>query len=200
MPRIAPLPASVLDDSHAQLLDKLNVLLGFECNDWLTLAHVPPLMASAMSLCSSAIDAAEDCGEDLRWLVCFASSRAFGCQYCVAHSAYTATRLGVPEAKLLDIDRYETSAAYSEPERAGIRVAIGMGTCPTTVKDADFDELRKYFSESQIVALCGLSSMMGFFNRWNDAMATELETPPKENAALILSSTGWSAGKHKQDR
>ena len=178
------------------MLERLNALLGFECNDWLTLARVPPIMASAMNLCSTVIEAAADCGEHVRWLVCYAASRSFGCQYCVAHTAFVAEQTGVPGEKLSEIDRFESAAVYSEPERAAIRIAIGMGRCPTSVNDADFATLQGHFNEQQVVSIVSLAAMMGFFNRWNDTMATELETRPRQSAEKLLASMGWSPGKH----
>ena len=199
MPRLKPLSPDVLNTQQRELLDRLNTLLGFECNDWLTMARVPPIMEAAMSLCGAVLTAGEDCGEDLRWLVCYAASRAYGCQYCTAHTAYTATELGIQEDKLTRIDEFETCDAFSDPERAAIRVAIGMGKCPSAVSDADFDSLRAHFDEDQIVSIVALASMMGFFNRWNDTMATELETPPRDRAEQVLANTQWTLGKHGSD-
>lgn len=39
-------------------------------------------------------------------------------------------------------------------------------------------------------------SLYGFLNRWNDTMATELESPPLETCKRFLAERGWSAGKH----
>lgn len=196
MPRLQPLPAASLSGEHQSMLGVLNELLGFECNDWLTLARVPPIMRAALDLCNAVLENSVGCGEQLRWLVCYACSRSYGCQYCVAHTSFTALRFGVPEAKLQAIREFESSAFYSDAERAALRVAIGAGKCPSDVSDEDFEELRKHFDETQIVQIVSLASMMGFFNRWNAVMATELEQPPRDAGERILASTGWSVGKH----
>lgn len=198
MPRLEPLSADTLAPEHQELLGKLNDLLGFECNDWLTLARVPPIMGAAMDLCGAVLENSAECGEHLRWLICYACSRSYGCQYCVAHTAFAATRFGVPDEKLQAIRDFETSEHFSDAERAALRVAVGAGKCPSDVSDADFAELKKYFNETQIVQIVSLAAMMGFFNRWNDVMATELERGPLETGERVLSSTGWSAGKHGQ--
>lgn len=196
MPRLQPLPAASLSGEHQSMLGILNELLGFECNDWLTLARVPPIMRAALDLCNAVLENSVGCGEQLRWLICYACSRSYGCQYCVAHSSFTALRFGVPEAKLLAIREFEISALYSDAERAALRVAIGAGKCPSSVSDEDFEKLRKHFDETQIVQIVSLASMMGFFNRWNDVMATELERAPRETGERVLASIGWSVGKH----
>jgi uncharacterized peroxidase-related enzyme len=196
MPRLDPLSIDLLSPEHQELIEKLNDLLGFECNDWLTLARVPPIMNAALDLCNAVLENSTDCGEHLRWLICYATSKAFGCQYCIAHTAFAAVRFGVPDEKLQSMNDFETSPLFSDAERAAIRVAVGAGKCPSDVSDADFEDLHKHFDEKQIVQIVALASMMGFFNRWNDVMATELERPPRSTGESVLASTGWSLGKH----
>jgi hypothetical protein len=58
--------------------------------------------------------------------------------------------------------------------------------------------LRKHYGDEEIVELVvvGVIAYFGFLNRWNDTLATELESSPLNFAQCVLSSTGWSAGKH----
>jgi len=37
---------------------------------------------------------------------------------------------------------------------------------------------------------------MGYLNRWNDTMATELEDIPLAFGNNVLAKRGWEAGKH----
>ena len=53
-----------------------------------------------------------------------------------------------------------------------------------------------HFSERQIVQIVAVISMFGFLNRWNDTMATRLETAPREFAAVALGASGRTAAKH----
>ena len=62
--------------------------------------------------------------------------------------------------------------------------------------DADFADLRKYFTDYQIVEIVAVISMFGFLNRWNDTMATTLEPPAAEFATESLGAGAWAAGKH----
>jgi hypothetical protein len=38
--------------------------------------------------------------------------------------------------------------------------------------------------------------LLGFLNRWNDTLATPLETGPRNFAECHLAATGWEIGKH----
>ena len=64
--------------------------------------------------------------------------------------------------------------------------------------DADFEDLRKHFTEYQIVEIVSVVSMFGFLNRWNDTLATPLEEEPIDFGEKHLSGNGWSAGKHAE--
>jgi hypothetical protein len=59
------------------------------------------------------------------------------------------------------------------------------------------DELSRHFSEKQAVEIVAVISLFGFLNRWNDTMATTLESSPKSFAVDQLASQGWVAGKHQ---
>ena len=56
--------------------------------------------------------------------------------------------------------------------------------------------LQAHWSEGQIVEILGVVSLFGYFNRWNDSMATTLEPEPLELADRHLSASGWQPGKH----
>lgn len=67
---------------------------------------------------------------------------------------------------------------------------------PNDVTDQLFDQLKAHWSEGQIVEILGVVGLFGFFNRWNDSMATTLEAEPLTIGREHLGATGWDAGKH----
>ena len=132
----------------------------------------------------------------LRNMVSQMASRAAGCGYCMAHTAHTAERVGLPEAKEEALWEYETSPLFSDAERAALRVSQGAAQVPNIVTDADFDELRRHYSEAQIVDIVAVIALFGFLNRFNDTMATELESSPLKAGRRFLAERGWVVGKH----
>ena len=50
--------------------------------------------------------------------------------------------------------------------------------------------------DEQIVELLAVVSLYGFFNRWNDSLATPLERLPREFAQEHLGGHGWELGPH----
>ena len=47
--------------------------------------------------------------------------------------------------------------------------------------------------ERQIVQIVGVISLFGFLNRWNDTVATQLESAPSEFAHGVLEASGLGA-------
>ena len=126
-----------------------------------------------------------------------AASWSAGCLYCRAHTGTSALRHGVSPQKLADLPNYRSSPLFSEAERAAIDFAHAAGTQPNAVDDALFAELRRHWSEAAVVEILGVVGLFGFFNRWNDSMATTLEPEPLEQARQHLAAAGWTPGKHE---
>ena len=59
-----------------------------------------------------------------------------------------------------------------------------------------FLELRKHWSDEQVVEIVAVIAMFGFLNRWNDTFATPLEDAPLHFGETHLTAQGWDAGKH----
>ncbi|MBI3433796.1 MAG: carboxymuconolactone decarboxylase family protein, partial [Proteobacteria bacterium] len=132
----------------------------------------------------------------LKRLIAHVSSRAAGCQYCMAHTAGGALHMGIEERKLAAVWDYQTDPLFSAAERSALDLALSASVVPNAVTDAMFLELRKHWSEEQIVEIVGCISMFGFMNRWNDTMATPLEDEPIAVGEKFLAKRGWSVGKH----
>ncbi|MHA1152609.1 MAG: carboxymuconolactone decarboxylase family protein, partial [Alphaproteobacteria bacterium] len=53
--------------------------------------------------------------------------------------------------------------------------AVQVTTKPQYLRDAMFDELKKHFTEAEIVELTLRTALCGFFNRFNDALQIGME-------------------------
>tara|TARA_R110002072_G_scaffold18878_8_gene70081 strand:- start:2766 stop:3362 length:597 start_codon:yes stop_codon:yes gene_type:complete len=196
MTRIAPLNDEEMGES-IDLLKPTIERLGFLPNSQRIMAHKPELLFGINELYKAIMHRTEDSlPPGLLYLVGNASSLAAGCMYCVAHSAGAAKHNDIEEEKLAAMWEFETSDLFSEAERAAIRFAQASSSVPNMVTDEDFDELRKHFTEYQIVEMLSIIGLYGFFNRWNDTLATPLEDGPKAFAEQAIGKAGWDAGKH----
>jgi uncharacterized peroxidase-related enzyme len=197
MPRIAPRPSTELTEFEDMFRD-LEEFFGFLPNDYLTMGYRPKLVKAIADLTASLVFDEGETDLELRLLVPYVASRAANCAYCVAHSAALIERSGLSMEKVRLVSQFETNPIFSEAERAALRVATRANMQPNAVRDEDFEELRKHFSDQAIVEIVGLIAMMAFYNRWNDTMATTLERGPQQVAATHLSGDGWSIGRHAE--
>lgn len=152
--------------------------MGFSSNDALLMAHKPELLKAMLAM----VQATYQTGSltlELKKLVAVMTSSAAGCQYCHAHTQYGAMREGVTAEKLAAIWDYHSSPLFSAAERAALDVARAAALSPNATTDAEFTDLKRFFSTEQIIELVGVISLFGFLNRWNSTLATDLEQTPK---------------------
>jgi len=116
----------------------------------------------------------------------------------MAHTAGASLWLGIDEKKLEAAWGYRTSALFDEKERAALDFATAAASQPNDVSDELFDQMKRHWTEGQIVEIAGVVAMFGFMNRWNDTMATPLEAEPAEVGEKHLAQSGWSIGKHQR--
>lgn len=194
MPRLQPLTQKELE---ARGVDLSFVGPDFHelPNSVPTLAHRPEILQAVGGLWKTIMGEGR-VERGLKWLVGYLASMSSGCKYCSAHTANGANTAGVPEEKIVAVWEYERSSLFSEAERAALRVAQGAGLVPNAVTDEDFAALGEHFDTEQIVELISVIALYGFFNRWNDTMATQLEASPRQFAEGHLQTHGWQIGHH----
>ena len=194
-PRLAPLPADHSPDLQEQF-EIARQRMGFIPNSMLIMQRNPKL-TKAFGMLSAAIwDPDGKVDRKLKRLISHVASRAAGCQYCMAHTAEGAAKYGVEDQKLDAVWDYQTSPLFSPAERVALDLAVAASSVPNAVTDEMFLELRKHWSEDEIVEIVGVISVFGFLNRWNDTLATPLEEAPLHFGEQHLASHGWDAGKH----
>ena len=169
--------------------------LGYVPNSLLTMAHRPKT-ASAFAKLAGEVMIGGTLDRPLKQLVAYVASNAAGCRYCQAHTGKRSTEFGVEQEKIQHAFEFETSDLFTDAERAALRVARDAAFVPSDVRDEHFERLREHFDDGEIVEIVSVISLFGWLNRWNDTMATTLETAPAEFAAANLERSGWEIGAH----
>ena len=171
-------------------------ILGFVPNSLLTMQRKPEMVRAFGVLTKAVMSADGEVDLGFMRLIAHFCSRAAGCQYCEAHSLIAAKIHGISQEKLDAIWEYKTSEHYTEAERVALDYALAAGSVPNGVNEELMQEMKKHWSENQIVEILGAVCLYGFLNRWNDSMATELEESPTAMGKRVLSQGGWDGGKH----
>lgn len=178
-----------------ELFQHYDETLSFVPNSLYTMARRPEILRAFSDLITK-IWRTGTLPIELKPLIAVVSSSAAGCRYCQAHEAVDARERGVDAAKIADVWEFETSLLYSEAERAALRFARDASLQPNLVAPQHFEDLRKHFTEGEIVEIMAVVSLFGFLNRWNDTLGTDLEDEPLQFAGETYSPDHWEPGKH----
>ena len=194
MPHLDPLPWEA-NPQFRERFQHYQDTRGFVPNSILTMQRRPAIAQAFMDL-NRAVLYEGTVSEELKMLVSLVTSQASGCRYCQAHMTNLASIYKASDAKIRAVWDFETSPLFTPAERAALRLGYHAALVPNEASAEDFAELKKHFDEGQIVEIVGTIALFGYLNRWNDTMATTLETRAVEVAERAIGAVGWSAGKH----
>jgi uncharacterized peroxidase-related enzyme len=102
-----------------------------------------------------------------------------GCHYCQQHHVASSKRVGLtPEDwKALKEGNH---ARFTEKEQAALAYAEKLTRTPQNIADADFEKLKKHFSDAEIVDLHLLVGLANLTNRFTDPLGLEVEFPEEK--------------------
>ena len=194
-PRLEPLPPdSGLDDVFTLFAPACG---GFIPNAMLIMQRRPKILRAFVQMTRAVSDPeTSEVDAGFKRLIAHVASRAAGCSYCMSHTAASARRSGIDDAKLAAVWEYRTSPLYTETERIALDVALAAGRVPNEVTDEMFTKLRQHWSDGQIVEIVAVIAQFGFLNRWNDTFATPIEDEALAVGEKYLAPHGWEAGRH----
>jgi len=98
-------------------------------------------------------------------LVKVRASQINGCAFCLHMHSAQAFKLGESAARLLLLDAWQESTLYTERERAALAWTDALTRISEShAPDADFERVRRHFSEAELIAL---SIAIAMINAWN---------------------------------
>lgn len=184
MSRIKALSFEELTPELQGIMQAGESIMGFMPNDGLIMARKPAMLKAMLEMVQAIYQQGE-VSLELKKLVALMTSNVTGCLYCQTHTSFGALNAGVSADKVEAIWEYSTSNHFSDAERAALDLARDAAQLPSAVTNEQFENLRQYFNDEQIVELVGVVSLFGFLNRWNSTMDTEIEAEPKEGTAAL---------------
>jgi len=129
-----------------------------------------------------------ECGLDrkLIHLLKMRASQINGCAFCIDMHSIDARALGETEQRLYALDAWRESPFFSDRERAALEwVEAVTLVSESHVPDEIFEEVKKYFSEKEIMDLTIVATTINMWNRL--AISTRAVPgryhPPKSTAA-----------------
>ena len=142
----------------------------------MALAHRPAMLSNFLSSYASVGRALD---RKLYEAVYLRTSLLNGCHYCTQHHIQSGKRGGLTldEMKLLKEGNY---SSFAEKERVALRYTEKLARKPDSATDADFTELKKHFSDEQIVDLHMLIGLANLTNRVTGPLDLPVEFPEEK--------------------
>jgi|SRR2546427_4201938 len=157
-----------------------NLFLGRTSNLVRILAAHSPFLARWFLGLVAAVrqpDLGASCDVRLRNLATIKTSMTNDCNYCATHTSIYGQALGLKSADLeaLKGDAYRTSPLFTDREKAAIAWSEAMTRNTARGDKAVWGDMRRHFSDSEIVEISLACAMFNMINRLNDSFWTELE-------------------------
>lgn len=186
-------PTDRLPASHRPVLAMVNELLGVTPNCYPVLALWPPGLRTFNVLVPNLLNlplalVGQGAPKDLVGLAMYASSRAAGCSYCIAHHCSYALRRGV--------DRSTVLGRHSPAEAAVVAMAEAMAGTPAGVTGDHIEAVEAHLSPADAEWVASAVALGGFLNKFMDSVGVELEEDCLTDVQAVLRQAGWHPGKH----
>ena len=152
------------------------VLRGKPGNVQKALAHRPEMLKNFLSFYSSV---GRSLDRKLYELIYLRVSFINGCRYCAQHHVASSKRVGLTSDDWTAL-RVGNYSRYGEKERAALTYVEKLTRAPHEISETDFDELKKHFSDPEIVDVHMLAGLANLTNRLTDPLGLELEFPEEK--------------------
>jgi len=140
------------------------------------LAHRPEMLKNFLSFYASV---GRSLDRKLYELIYLRVSLISGCRYCTQHHVTSSKRVGLTPDDWVALKAGNYSR-YGEKERAALVYIERLTRAPHEITESDFDELKKHFSDPEIVDIHMLAGLANLTNRFTDPLGLELEFPEEK--------------------
>ena len=140
------------------------------------LAHRPEMLRNFLSFYASV---GRSLDRKLYELIYIRVSLINGCHYCTQHHLASSKRVGLTSEDWAALKAGDYSH-YSEKEKAALAYIEKLTRSPHDVSDTDFANLKKHFSDPEIVDIHLLTGLANLTNRFTDPLGLEVEFPEEK--------------------
>ena len=184
MARVRDIDSRELPPDLARTYEEFAGAYGPFRNQVAVFAHVPAALRHLMPLLME-LREARTLPKRYLELAIVAVSKVNECEYCVAHHTPFLAVEGISPAGVQRILDYREHPELDEVDRLVVEYAVAVTERPNRLRAGMFTQLRRHFSEAQIVELTLRIGLCGFFNRFNDALQIEEEEEAASAFAVL---------------
>jgi len=184
MSRISRLDRSEVAPELAALYDKVFAQRGNVPNMFRVMAHRPEIFSTMMAHFAAVLNTGT-VSTKLKELIIVRTSQVNDTPYCLASHTVLALGLGWSDDQLAHLSDWRDRADFTPAEKAALQLAETVTRDAHALTDAQFAELRSFYSEGEIVELLCAIGLFNYFNRFNNALQME-PTKPGEGGCASL--------------
>jgi uncharacterized peroxidase-related enzyme len=140
------------------------------------LAHRPEMLKNFLGFYASV---GRSLDRNLYELIYIRVSMINACRYCLQHHLCSSTRVGLT-AEDWGALKQGNYSRYSDKEKAALTYVEKLTRSPHEINDSDFNELKKHFTDAEIVDVHVLTGLANLTNRFTDPVGLELEMPEEK--------------------
>lgn len=200
-------PRDVLVERYRPVMMMVRQILGVVPHAMSYFEIWPPAFTTYSVLVPSFLDIPRcDLGRgispNLRSLVLYVASRAYGCSYCSAHAAGVGTVFRGPGGSLernKEALNADACAMFTPADLAAIDYATAVAKIPAEVTLEHRLALASHYTEDHEEAVVLCATLMGFLNCAMDSLGMVLEWGVLQNANKYLVDSGWIPAQNYQE-
>ena len=185
------------DPQQAVLFEHCEKMLGRVANAIRVAAHAPkiaqPLLGFMIPTLREEVTGALSI--NIKVLAILKTSMLNGCAYCVGHNTALGRAVGFSDDQISALeDGYQESDLFTPTEKAAIAWAECLTLKTYREKPEIMAELKRHFSNEQIVEITMVSGFFNFWNRFTDGLQVDIEA--SEQVGLIRKSKKVDVGDY----
>lgn len=172
MARISLVPVESMEPALKEAAGQLKECLGVVPHSFRTYAHRPAIAPAFAGLAEAVFAGSVD--PRLKTMVGYKVSATNGCPYCIGHTGGMLRSAGFSQEQV-DAIRDLAPDGWSDKERLALRFAERATREPAHVTDDLVAQLRRHFSEPEVVEIAAVVGFMNFTNKVHGSLAIPLE-------------------------
>ena len=174
---------------QAVLFKHCTKMLGRVANALRVAAHTPNVAQALLGCMIPALreEVSGVLSVRIKALAILKTSMLNGCDYCVGHNTQLGRAVGFSNDQIEALEGdYLGSDQFAADEKAAIAWAECLTLMTYRKKPEVMEELKKHFTNEQIVEITMVSGFFNFWNRFTDGLQVDIEA--KEQVGLIRKS------------
>jgi uncharacterized peroxidase-related enzyme len=191
MPRISRLNRDEIQLSSVAIYDRYLRDRGNVPNMFRTIAHRPEIFETIIAHMEAVLNTGT-LPKALKELVIVRTSQVNRTPYCLASHTAICKRLGWTDTQIEALKDAAPSLEFTDAQKAAIHLAEVMTLYPHGYTESDFQHLRSFYSEGDVVELMAAIGLFNYFNRFNDLLEME-PTKPASAEELALAGVAPAA-------